>query len=396
MNLLHLVSGQTGQNLLPILALQPSAVIQVRSAVPVFEKAASHLETAVRVLARSGAIQRLPEFFNIKISSASPTPDETRSKVGEALALWPGCVVNITGGTKLMAIGALLAADYQNEPVLYCDTQQAAFLSIGKKVPLPALPPLHEIAQKLTVEALLAAHGIAPETLLFENPRGSAVAFAREVFAIRKADPAAFDSLLEKIRGLLYPGNGNRLLPKSQIDRLLADGLPDPGSATGTAFYRAAGEAGFLRLHNGRFFFQLPGDPANKENRLRATDALCKTLTGGWFELLVYDRLRATNRFADLRVGVQSRDNSQALGETDIIGVDASRASLAFVSCKLSDHAIGKPLEHVFSLRHRASEFGGTFATAIFQAGFFHNSNRMRQIETACKVAGVELPPPVF
>src|SRR5206468_1063131 len=119
---------QTMQNLLPLLALRPGTVVQVRSRDERFAQAAENLKKAVAAISKTPPFRELaPEFFDVVIDENSPSADRARSKVGEALSRWPGAVVNLTGGTKLMSIGAYLAADYQCEPILYCDTKERRF-----------------------------------------------------------------------------------------------------------------------------------------------------------------------------------------------------------------------------------------------------------------------------
>ena len=54
-NLLQLVSEQTMQNLLPLLALKPKTVIQVRSADERFKRAAENFKVAVASLRKTEA-----------------------------------------------------------------------------------------------------------------------------------------------------------------------------------------------------------------------------------------------------------------------------------------------------------------------------------------------------
>ena len=62
-----------------------------------------------------------------------------------------------------------------------------------------------------------------------------------------------------------------------------------------------------------------------------------------------------------------------------------------FVSCKLSDEFLSKPLEHVFATRHRALEFGGTFAQTIFCVREFRDPNKHRIFSQACEVVRARL-----
>jgi len=395
MNLLHLVSEQTVQNLLPILALRPENVIQVRSSEERFIKAASNLNIAVSALDSAGRLLfPMPKFFDWEINKASPTADQTRRKVGEALSLWPGCVVNLTGGTKQMSIGAFLAAEYQGEASLYCDSQAGIFLEVSEKYRLPSVPPIREAANLLTVESLLAAHGIDPAQIKSSLPLVRELAFGNSVDAVYCEDKDGINALLSSIRNQLHPGG--KLAKKSGIDAIFALGLPEPTLATHRAFYEAAVKAGYLQEQNGKYFYLLGEDVRGSDSRLRKTLKISRALVGGWFELLVYDRMFSSGRFSDLRTEVQSQKNSQSLGETDILAIDLTRPGLVFVSCKLSDEFLQKPLEHVFATRQRAVEFGGTFAQAILCIRDFVIPGRRKTIEEACQVAGVRLVDPLL
>jgi hypothetical protein len=391
MFLLHLVSEQTMQNLLPLLALKPKAVIQVRSSENRFHQAAENLKRSVASLRMTPAYRDLdPEFFEVVIEEASPSADRARRKVGESLSLWPSAIVNLTGGTKPMAIGAYLAADYQREPVLYCDTQGRQFLSLNERCPLPRLPAFDEIAATLTVESVLAAHGISPDMLRSVKPTEQQLAFARGMRALSQLDPAAVGRFAHRVREQLHPGGGQ--VPKSAINRVLSAGLPGPDNDTEHAYLKRATEAGLLLEREGRWFYCLAGNTLRPEARVRAALAANKALLGGWFELYVYDIMQSSGRFGDLRTEVQSRDRSQqAIGETDIMGIDRHQLGLVFVSCKLSDEFLGKPLEHVFATRHRALEFGGTFAQTIFCVREFRDPNKRRIFADACRVVRARL-----
>lgn len=391
MTLLHLVSEQTMQNLLPLLALKPRTVVQVRSREDRFHRAAENLKRAVKALQTTPGYRDLaPEFFEVVIDKTTPSTDQSRRKVGESLSLWPGAVVNLTGGTKPMAIGAYLAADYQHEPVLYCDTQDRRFLSLNERHPLPKLPAFDEIAATLTVEAVLAAHGVNPESLRSTKPTDREITFARHMNALRQQQGDSVGRFARRLREKLEPAG--KPIPKSAIDRILSDGLPGPDNEVEADYLRLAAEAGLLTERDGRWFYRLSGNTLRPEDRLRAALAINKAMLGGWFELHVFDAMQASGRFGDLRTEVQSRDGSQqSIGETDILGIDRQQLGLVFVSCKLSDEFLHKPLEHVFATRHRALEYGGTFAQTLFCIREFRDPNKRRTVSDACRMVRARL-----
>ena len=116
--LIHLVSGQTLQNFLPMLALQPDRVIQIRSSDRRFDRPCAALHRAAALAGFPGKIE------DRVIPAESPGIGESEAAVRAALE---GCggqtaVVNLSGGTKLMAIGALRAAGNLH-PAFYCDTE---------------------------------------------------------------------------------------------------------------------------------------------------------------------------------------------------------------------------------------------------------------------------------
>ena len=151
MTLLHLVSEQRLQNLIPLLALGPDTVVQVLRGSARFTEVASHLEDAVGTLLPA---ESRPQFHHVVLESHAPSIEETRSEVLLALKNHGmPAVVNITGGTKPMSIGAFLAAEDFGVPALYFDR---GFHSAGTAA-IPEMKSLPDILSGLTVPALLAA-----------------------------------------------------------------------------------------------------------------------------------------------------------------------------------------------------------------------------------------------
>ncbi|MBI4623840.1 MAG: DUF1887 family protein, partial [Verrucomicrobia bacterium] len=256
LNLVQLVSEQTLQNLLPLLALRPACVIQIRSADVRFAKAAQSLQQAVAVLGETTPYRDFrPEFFERVIGETSPSVDATRRKVGEALSLWPGAVVNLTGGTKLMSIGAWLSADYQYEPVLYCDTQERRFVIEGKGRP-PSLASFEEVAASLTVESVLAAAGLDPAQIRFELTPAAQHAFA----AAAGRAAAGWTSWIAREAARFFDPATGKVLSKARMRQELNQPLGAAPESLGPAV-GAAVEAGALHASSGSLF--LAPNPAN-------------------------------------------------------------------------------------------------------------------------------------
>ena len=384
MNLVHLVSEQTLQNLLPLLALRPDKVIQIRSADPRFARAAQSLKNAVAELARTPSYRGFaPEFFDEVIDEASPSLDRTRRKVGGALALWPGAVVNLTGGTKLMSIGAWMAAEYQHEPVIYCDTQERRFVIEGKGRP-PALASFEEVAASLTVESVLAAAGLDPAQFHFDPTPAAHRAFAAEAGRAAAAWSPWIASEIERF----FDPQTKKVLAKGKIRSELERpiGLPPENLLPAT---RTAVAAGVFREAFGVLF--LAPNPAtftgNSEGRRNAAEDNLRLLQGGWFELVVEQSLVATGHFTEVRRGLAT-DRDTALGETDFVAFDPRSVCLVAVSCKTGDQHL-RPLEHLSELHDRARRLGGTFARAALVLGQSDNASKLGDLVAFARALGI-------
>src|SRR2546425_1095957 len=121
--LIQLISEQTMQNLLPVLRLKPARLIHLatpktaaRSAFIVEAARQAGLQPAVELLTLS-AMPAMPETFNA-----------IKTAILEARNKGQTPVVNFTGGTKLMSIGAFSAALNQKALSLYVDTEDALFV----------------------------------------------------------------------------------------------------------------------------------------------------------------------------------------------------------------------------------------------------------------------------
>jgi hypothetical protein len=377
--LLHLVSEQTMQNLLPLLALRPATVVQVRSSDKRFARMAESLKAAVQALRATAPYRDLnPEFFEMIIDEASPDTDRTRRKVGEAISLWPDAVVNLTGGTKPMAIGAFLAAQYQHEPVLYCDTQKRRFVSLNEKRPLPALPHFDEIAGHLSVEAVMAAQGVSHSGWRGETPDAALVKFGSRALDCRLDHPEELLNFARELRNDFKP-NGRTLRTPQFATRNLSPitHLKTPGIIE---YLRVAAASGIVQeqADGFRFFPNMTRRDCEKTVDL---------LEGGWLELGVYSLLVSNARFGDVQWSLKP-DNQDAagFGETDLVAVDRATTGLALFSCKSTP----PKLEHVEALRQRKETLGGRFARAVLCIAHSGAPERER-LGFWCRALGVEL-----
>ncbi|MBN2452284.1 MAG: DUF1887 family protein, partial [Lentisphaeria bacterium] len=188
--LIHLVSQQTMQNLLPILALRPRKVVQVLSGHSRFPAVARDLERALdRVaLASAGGAPR-PECETVPVPGTSPGIEQTAKVLHGVADANPDCILNITGGTKLMSIAAWQVATGRDKPWLYCDTQMQRFVCTPHPQ-LSGVPPFDRVVASLTVDVVMAAHGAGTGRTPGTPLTPERLAFGRETYRLRAANPA--------------------------------------------------------------------------------------------------------------------------------------------------------------------------------------------------------------
>jgi hypothetical protein len=378
MILAHLVGEQTTPNLLAILALRPSKVLQISSHGR-FKASARNLERSLT------ACSLVCDCRTLELASASPPPDE----IGAALAAlepdWKPTLFNLTGGTKLMSFGAHTWAVSAGVPCLYVDTESQRFLSLGE-LPLPPLPPLPEIAARLTLPIVLTAHGVPTGSLDGEAPTPAECEFGRAAaIAWEKIEPC--DNWVKSLKDAWLTVKGELAGDK------YVQGFNAPKAPSAMALVHAAAAVGWCRVDRHRVVHadMSPDVRADRDRRRLFIKDLVKNLEGGWFELLLAGQMLASAHFQDVRWSVESRERHDlGLGENDIVALDRRRLAPVFVSCKRSS-SFEKPLEHIFALRQRATHFGGAFAAAVLCVAWVNLPDEEKRLSDFTRSANVRL-----
>jgi len=357
--LINLVSDQTLQNLIPILALKPARVVQVMSSDPRFPQIAGHLENALQKLAQVRSYMSLkPSFFRETIAERSPVISTVSSVLHGIVSKYPNCVLNFTGGTKLMSIGAWQAAQENHIPTVYCDTQQKRIISAGFSQQLDRIPDFTELFSTLPVEVVMAVNGV--EGRLFSKKLTSRLrAFGKKAFELASESPDEMDSYKGQIIAHFLRGKRNMPQSTSALKSLVSTPLPSSNTNVVHEFLSSAVLAGLLvSSENGKQFY-----PACNADRSQLTH-LQNLLTGGWYELYLADLLCSNpSRFPTVHWSVEPEKRRTAVGETDIVAIDSASTALHIISCKSTLYNI-KPLEHIEAMAQRRLEIGGTFAKA--------------------------------
>jgi len=366
--LIQLISEQTMPNLLPVLRLRPARLIHLTT--PRTESRSSWIANA----ARSAGIDTTVETHAL---SAMPTVGETKEKVAHLIEtardenLTP--VLNFTGGTKLMSLGAFVAALHPARiDSFYVDTQDRVFIDgqtgSGFRNLFGDDPSFASIVDRLTVPVVACAHGCDHVTD-GENWR-PLLPLAQYLFDHPEEERATHDALVGP-EGLLRNGRQPRS-PEEWLplfDRIFP--LP-PEVARIAAELRLVVRlslAGECRLPEEPCASLLSLVEARKNEqylknydtlRITATDAASRPirlLSGSWFEILIADRLEKAGRYRDIRWSAHTGSAGHTALEEDILAVED--VNILCISCKRSGNGL---LGHLSELRDRTRTLGGTFA----------------------------------
>ena len=330
--LIHLVSEQTMPNVLAALASTPAAQHLIHT-----PRTEPHARWIKRALTRAG----LTPVTETTTLSDAPDLRETgtavRAVIDSANAAGLTPVINFTGGTKLMSIGAFAAAHAARAASLYFDTEHHTIHSGPTGVlPSPFDQPavaLRAARDRLTIDVIAAAHGVqrvtpgrdpAPwipaATLLVQDP---------------KLEMQTHDFARGLDEGQRRATDYMRLLDRPLND--LPDSLIEPFSL-----------ASLIALRDDRWHFAFDrrtdlegwaiscGIPASLGDYFAAIAPLQQFiafLTGAWWEVAVADAATRSGRFRDLRWSVEiERQPGSPSFEEDLMGIDG--LNLAVFSCK--------------------------------------------------------------
>lgn len=376
--LLHIVSGERMQNLLPILALDPSRVIQICSDDPKILAAAAHTEAA----AKEAGINA--EFQIHKLPSSAPSVEDVRHAHKQLISIFPGAVVNITGGTKLMSLGAYLgASEFPDAPILYCDTANRQFIQVGHH-PLPSeMLTFPDVSDRLTVPIVMAAQG---KSFREDAISQSLLEFGKSAWNLRILHHEAISAWTSSIRNEIPRDKKGRIVKnRTQLETFLANPLPFPNSAAACDYLDAAVHVGLLTVTPEGQVQMLAKPSASSIERVS------NLLDGAWLELAVAEMIATQSRYSDVRWSVQPDNQAGAdYGETDLIAVDRHRLNLAVISCKTSTAHVST-LEHLSSWRDRARTLGGSHASGhlcLFQS---RSSDEETRLQTMARTMGLHV-----
>ncbi len=400
--LIQLISEQTMQNLLPVLRLKPARLVHL--ATPETVARSNHIVEAarqaqVRVEAETHLLSRMPGMA------------ETFGAVKTAIQQCQGAgrtpVVNFTGGTKLMSIGAFSAALNPNHRALalYVDTMDEIFVD-GRTS--EGLSDLFEgdfsftpLTRSLTVNTIAVANGrervtagrdwhpfLPLATHLFRQPGDEQAThealYGKNGILPRAQTPQRPDQWAELLdREFQLPPAVTKLALAAGLVRASASGacrLPDVSRAELEALAEVRAQKRFLPDYDAR--------------RIAATDAVQQSinfLTGGWWEVIVADAVERSGLFRDIRWSANAGQRGGADLEEDILAVDG--VQVVCISCKRGG-ARSRLLSQLEELNARARSLGGHFTRRFFAVNLPLAGSVAKNLTQRARELGIRLLTP--
>ena len=384
--LIHLVSDQTMQNLLPVLALSPQRVVQVvSSSTERFHKPAVNTIHASHEAAELGFgyPREWPEPVSLGVDS--PTIEQTREVVARLFQQYSGAWMNYTGGTKNMSIGAWLAARDAGAPSLYCDTPR----EFVPGVPGGPLPPqtLRDVSAKLTVPLILASQGLRKEEHWKRRdltPQQAALGEAS--FRLIQQHGNAFRQFRHSLQ-LHGLSKGGGTATAKDVERVLQEAVPGTDNQAFLEFFTTASSGGLLERSNNQWFYKINPKTTATEKKERVK-RIAQELSGTAFEAYVAGMLKNSRKFTNYLSNIHpagAHPEVHGFGETDFLAYEPASLSLTLISCKCSPPG----LEHLEALLARKSRFGGLFARTLLCVEYDVDGNRALKLRSHCKSLGI-------
>ncbi len=386
--LIQIVSEETMPNLLAAMAIKPERVVHLCT--PAMANSSAALERAYgqACVKTSVTMRRLGEH---------PGMIELNDVVASAIREAGDAVVNFTGGTKLMSIGAYAAATRAKTPSVYVDTAAGEFvdgLSGGDfKALFPNGTAISQVSRQLSVNGIATANGVervsggkqwkdyAPlADFLLRNPSVEQKCHDA-VTDLLNREPHSFQQAQAYYRDVY----AKRLsIPEAAGELGVAAGLLEKKSTGYCPAAKWLSRFGGFNLAKEKFPPNILFSAA-EEARWPFT-----FFNGNWWEIAVIRYLAENGRYRDLRWSVDagSRGGASTDMEEDILGVD--NVNLLYVSCKRGgDKAkLSRILEDVNS---SAKRIGGKFAHKVLAVFIDLKGAQECRVKNRCRELHIDL-----
>lgn len=341
-------------NLLPIMALRPERIIQLVTKDQRAARAVAQFKEVFSMLAKEPGY----DGYKPRIQDQTlPGHDlaEVRDTVARLLLENNGAVVNFSGGSKLMSVGAYQAAMALGRPSLFCDVEEGRFVS-GRTAPLSQPPGYNALISQFSIRLLMAVNGRSFDEWKGETPSEALRQFGLRAYELRNQQWAPLEAFNKALRQALYGSSDHLPGAPEELAALLAKPLPPSvtGSEPARQYLTAAAQAGLVKS-SGPEIFKLACAADRRE-----MEKCFRLLTGQWLELAVVDRVLRHPGYREVMWHPESASGEER--GAGIFGIEKSGMVLRYIQCHGSLNR--SPQDHLEAVVQRARRLGGAGAEA--------------------------------
>ncbi len=359
--LIQLISEETMQNLLPILALRPPTVFHLST-----EKTRRRSDWIIEGARQSGISVAKKEIGLDEMPGIRSASLAVKAAIGEALSSGLHPVVNFTGGTKLMSIGAHQAAQECKVCSLYVDTEHLHFIDGGTASGLAGILAndysFSPLSRSLNVNSIAVANG--SQRVTGGKDWKPYVPVAQHLLGNPDDEKRCWESVFGA-GGLMANGKEPRTpsdwLKLWKIPLDIPPEVADPLSGLNMLERRDDGRFYLPRRLSGGVE-NLPSDFSFAEysRAVAPAQSILSFLSGGWWEVAVAAAVSQSGIFRDIRWSVNvGAKYSGPDKEEDVVAVQGVQA--VYISCKRGGNR-ARLLGQLDELDNRAKNIGGRFA----------------------------------
>lgn len=372
--LIQLIGVQSLPNLYTLVALKPDILVNV------YSKRTKKQENCL-----NQAIKDISE--NLKIESIYledfPTTEATRAALTSYCSKVENndntIIINLTGGTKLMSIGAYLVAKAAGFPSVYLDTQSHKFHDGGTSKDsviediLKGNESTKELAATIPLDSILKAHQFSMlGSQDFHNEALLNLAWAldeeKQSQNKKPIDMSLYDDAydLRSPKQLLYKDFDfgtkiNQLCVEAKLMQWGDETSPDG-------------------------IYILADSTLSNQDLKKRIQQINNFLTGSWWELLLATELEKQTALTDIHWSVDVQQGEGTPSEEDILA--RSHTELLCFSCKMSSYG-AKLFSEIHKLTSNTRNMGGSFAKPVLAVYKFDNKSNeddLREIAKELKI----------
>lgn len=376
--LIQLIGDQILPNIYPVLAFRPDTIVNLYSAET--KKYQTVLDNSIYKITNNKPIIKSIDL------TAAPNIEETQQKlqayIENETSEQDVLIINYTGGTKLMSIGAYLVAKENALASVYLDTQSHKFHDGGTSQYslinrfLNGEESTTKLLNSIKLETILTAHSFS----LWPSQKSDHIETNKQLLALAHAIDERKQSAPDKVLTLYENGEEDR----KNLDSLLMKEFD-----FGKKINRLCVEARLMKWNdeNLKNKILILAEPHLNSKKLKSRIKFINSfLSGCWWELLLLKALKEQIQLNEILWSVEVKQGSGPRVEEDILA--RINTELLCVSCKISNQR-----GHIFAELHKLASntisMGGHFSKPILAIYNFTDTTKeteLREIAKALKI----------